>query len=81
MAPFGEVSLVNTHVAYITDSYIYANILMRLHRFVVLCECNIRKIAKSDLSGRIRRHFIRLARNEGQKYQQTKNSDFRVLFG
>ena len=54
---------------------------MRLHRFIVLGECKIKKMAKFDLSGRIRRHFIPLARNEGQKYQQTKNSDFRVLFG
>ena len=52
---------------------------MRLHRFIVLCECKIKKMAKFDLSGRIRRHFIPLARNEGQKYQQTKNSDFRVF--
>ena len=81
MAPFGEVSLVKTHIAYITDWYTYENILMRLHRFVVFCECKIRKMAKSDLIGRIRRHFIRLPRNEGQKYQQTKNSDFRVFFG
>ena len=81
MVPVGEVSVVKTRIAYITGCFTYANMLMQLHRFVVLCECKIGKIAKFDLRGRIRRHFIRLARNEGQKYQQTKNSDFRVLFG
>ena len=81
MVPVGQVSVVKTRIAYITGCFTYANMLMRLHRFVVLCECKIRKMAKSDLIGRIRRHFIRLPRNEGQKYQQTKNSDFRVLFG
>ena len=54
---------------------------MRLHRFIVLGKCKIKKMEKFDLSGQIRRHFIPLARKEGQKYQQTKNSNFRVLFG
>ena len=76
MVPVGEVSVVKTRIAYITGCFTYANMLMRLHRFVVLCECKIRKMAKSDLIGRIRRHFIRLARNEGQKYQQTKKLRF-----
>ena len=76
MVPVGEVSVVKTHIAYITGCFTYANMLMRLHRFVVFCECKIRKIAKFDLRGRIRRHFIRLAGNEGQKYQQTKKLRF-----
>ena len=79
MVPVGEVSVVKTRIAHITGCITYSNMLMQLHRFVVLCECKIGKIAKFDLRGRIRRHFIRLARNERQKYQQTKNSDFRVL--
>ena len=79
MVPVGEVSVVKTRIAYITGCITYANMLMQLHRFVVLCECKIRKIAKFDLRGRITRHFICLAGNEGQNYQQTKNSDFRVL--
>ena len=76
MVPVGEVSVVKTRIAYITGCFTYANMLMRLHRFVVFCECKIRKIAKFDLRGRIRRHFIRLAGNEGQKYQQTKKLRF-----
>ena len=76
MVPVGEVSVVKTRIAYVTGCFTYANMLMRLHRFVVFCECKIRKIAKFDLRGRIRRHFIRLAGNEGQKYQQTKKLRF-----
>ena len=76
MVPVGEVSVVKTRIAYATGCFTYANMLMRLHRFVVLCECKIGKIAKFDLRGRIRRHFIRLAGNEGQKYQQTKKLRF-----
>ena len=76
MVPVGEVSVVKTRIAYATGCFTYANMLMRLHRFVVFCECKIRKIAKFDLRGRIRRHFIRLAGNEGQKYQQTKKLRF-----
>ena len=76
MVPVGEVSVVKTRIAYVTGCFTYANMLMRLHRFVVLCECKIGKIAKFDLRGRIRRHFIRLAGNEGQKYQQTKKLRF-----
>ena len=76
MVPVGEVSVVKTRIAYVTGCFTYANMLMRLHRFVVFCECKIRKIAKFDLRGRIRRHFIRLAGNEGQKYQQTKKLGF-----
>ena len=76
MVPVGEVSVVKTRIAYVTGCFTYANMLMRLHRFVVLCECKIGKIAKFDLRGRIRRHFIRLAGNEGQKYQQTKKLGF-----
>ena len=76
MVPVGEVSVVKTRIAYATGCFTYANMLMRLHRFVVFCECKIRKIAKFDLRGRIRRHFIRLAGNERQKYQQTKKLRF-----
>ena len=76
MVPVGEVSVVKTRIAYVTGCFTYANMLMRLHRFVVFCECKIGKIAKFDLRGRIRRHFIRLAGNEGQKYQQTKKLGF-----
>ena len=78
MVPVGEVSVVKTRRAYITGCFTYSNMLMRLHRFVVLCECRIGKIAKFDLRGRIRRHFIRLARNESKNTnkQKTPISEF-----
>ena len=51
---------------------------MRLHRFIVLSKCKIKKMAKFDLSGQIRRHLFLLPemRDKNTNKQRTPISEF-----
>ena len=54
---------------------------MRLHRFIVLGKCKIKKMAKFDLSGQIRRHLFLLPemRDKNTNKQRTPISEFSLV--